>query len=192
MINRRNVIPSLLGVVVPSVALATYKTPPKKECNCDCKDGEKGDPGDKGEKGDKGDKGEPGTCNCKHEFRTVHADFEISILGLDIPQPSIIVNTPNNTPLNDELWYFPQWNACIFFDYALPVPHFITFYRGGELDSWDKVTPMGIRVWNWHKQNPATGRNHVCTVSLDKILANTNKIIHPWTPITPYLTFGNY
>lgn len=191
-ITRRALGPAML-FGLPAIASATYTKP--KKCECNCKDGEKGDPGDPGDKGDKGDKGDPGECKCKpKEPKTIHVDFELTVLGMPIPTPEIIVNTPNAGALNDELWYFPRWNACVFFDYNHPsgIPHYITFYRGGELSSWDKVTPMGVRVWNWHKQNPTTGANHSCVVSLDKILANRSKIIQDWTPITSAITYGSF
>lgn len=195
-ITRRALWSSIPALAIPAIASATYTKP--KKCECDCKDGKegpKGDTGPAGPKGDKGDKGDPGVCNCQpKELKSIHVDFELTIKGLAIPQPSVIINTPGVGALNDELWYFPQWNACVFFDYNHPsgIPHYITFYRMGEFATWDRVTPMGVRVWNWHKQNPETGRNHSCVVSLDKILANRNKIIQDWTPLTSAITYGSF
>jgi len=189
--NRREVIPSMLGLGIGTVANAqtnTYKKP--EECNCKC-EGKVGPPGPKG---DKGDKGEPGECNCKHEPKSLHVDFELNVLGLPIPVPDIIVNSPNSgeTGLMDELWYFKRWNACIFFDYSKPIPEYIVFLRGGELPNWDKVSAIGMRVWVWHAFNPATGSNHACVVSLDKILANPSKIIQNWTSLNNSVTFGKF
>ena len=191
MITRREIFPSLVAVTTTGLAHAQTTTFRKKietECEnekCECE----GKPGPKGEKGDKGD---PGTCECKHESRSLHVDFEIVINGFKLPTPDIIVNSPNGSDLMDELWYFKKWNACIFFDYSKPIPEYIVFLRGGEIPNWDKVSAIGMRVWTWHAFNPATGSNHACVVSLDKILANPSKIIQNWTSLNNSVTFGKF
>lgn len=182
MITRRDIFPAALGLTVPTLAGATGK---KEKCECECKP-------IPGPKGDKGDKGDPGKCECKHEPESIHVDFEIRALGFPIPLPDIIVNTPNNgnTGLMDELWYFKIHKACVFFDYSKPVPEYIVFYRGGEFPEWERITPMGYRVWNWLVQNPQSGAAHGCIVSLDMILAKPERIIQNWTPITT--TYGKF
>jgi hypothetical protein len=193
VVNRRNFFPALTALAIPTIANATGKiTPPKCECKDgkDGKNGKDGKDGLPGPKGDKGDKGDPGECKCNHELKSVHADFELTIAGYPAGLPEVIVNTPSTGVLMDELWYYPKLGACVFFDYSKPEPEFIAFWRGGEFPTWDKVTPMGIRVWNWHVHNNQTGRNHVCLVSLDKILAKPGRIIQNWTKITP--SFGSF
>lgn len=193
MITRRNIFPSILAVTTTgAIANATGKTP---ECNCKCKDGKDGKdgkPGPPGPKGEKGEKGDPGECECKHVIRSIHVDFELRALGIPIPVPDIIANTPNDgkTGLMDELWYFKSHKACVFFDYSKPEPEYIVFYRGGEFPVWDRVHGIGHRVWNWIVQNPQTGCAHACIVSLDKILAKPERIIQNWTKIPT--TYGSF
>lgn len=181
MISRREILPSVFGLgITGAIANAqsnTYKKP--EECNCKC-EGKVGPPGPKGDKGDKGD---PGICECKHEQKSLHVDFELTIAGYPAGLPEIIVNTPSNGALMDELWYYPKLGACVFFDYSKSVPEFIAFWRGGEYPTWDRITPLGVRVWNWHVHNTSTGKNHVCSVSLDKILSKPERIIQNWTSI---------
>lgn len=192
MITRRNIIPAALGLAIPSLVQATGSKPPKCECKCEGKPGPKGDTGPMGPAGPKGE------CNCKPKTPiSIHLDAEYYLQsnGFPIPTPDITVPTPSNGVLANELWYFKNPNACVFFDYnhSSGIPHFIVFFRAGELNSWDKITPLGDKVWNWIAQNPTTGRAHICIVSLDKIISNPARIIQGWTPIDKaYLTFGTW
>lgn len=186
MITRRDIFPSLVAVTTTGAianAQNTYKKPKEEECKCEC-EGKVGPPGPKGDKGDKGD---PGICECKHESRSLHVDFEIVINGFKLPTPDIIVNTPSSgkTGLMDELWYYKNWNACVFFDYSKPIPEYIIFWREGEATTyWDSVSGIGVRVWNW------IIKGHACVVSLDKILSKPSRIIQNWAQIIP--TNGNF
>lgn len=196
MITRREIFPSLVAVSTTGLAHAQTTTFRKKietECEnekCECE-------GKPGPKGDKGDKGDPGICECKHESRSLHVDFEIfpNIMnGIPLPLPDIIVNTPNagNTGLMDELWYYKRWNACVFFDYSKPISEYIIFWREGEIANWDMISPIGMRVWNWIARNPDNTAAHACIVSLDRILSKSSRIIQDWTPITNSITFGSF
>ena len=180
MITRRDILPSVFGLGIAGVANAqtnTYKKPKEEECKCKC-EGKIGPPGPKGDKGDKGD---PGICECKHEQKSLHVDFELNVLGLPVGKPDIIVSTPSLGELNDELWYFKSHNACVFFDYN--EKKYIVFYRGGEFPVWDTITLVGMRVWNWAILNPVSNQYHACLVSLDKILSKPERIIQNWTSI---------
>ena len=190
MITRRNILPGILtGLGFTTIANATGNPKP---CTCNCKDGKDGKdgkPGPPGPKGEKGDKGDPGVCPCKPKvLKSIHVDFELNVLGMPIGKPDIIVSTPSLGELNDELWYFKSFNACVFFDYN--EQKFITFHRGGEFPVWDTVTPIGPRVWNWAILNPQTSQYHACLVSLDRILSKPERVIQNWTRITT--TYGSF
>lgn len=188
-ITRRALVPSLL-LATPSILSATGN---KKKCDCECKPipGPPGPKGEKGEKGDKGDKGEPGICKCAPKpTPNIHVDFEPTFSGSGIPYlPDIVVNTPNPAGLDDELWFYPQLNIGVFFDYS--TKKYIIFNRRGEGGiKWLKVTPLGYRTYNWIGANPVTGNMHACIVSLDRIISNPANVYQTWTAINP--TFGSF
>ena len=182
-IDRRSLIPALAAMSVASVADATT-VPPKK-----CKDGKDGKDGKPGPKGDPGPPGPPGQCECTHPLISSHVDYELTAAGYSIPLPDLSIPTPGPKIAN-ELWYYRSINACVFFDYHAPTPQYIVFRRGGELRQWDRITPLGDRLWNWIAQNPTTGKAHACIVSLDRILSDRTKIIQDWTPISVGITAG--